>query len=119
LARNCSGASRRGVELTEAGIALRNEAASIFASIERAVDTVVRGVAREHGEIRIGLTTSACFHPLPPQANPVVPARQSTGEDRVRAKQPPGLIAALQAAGSTSPSSAPRSASPQASGCCH
>ena len=58
----------RGVELTEAGLALRNEAAAIFASIDRAVDTVVRVSRGEQGEIRIGLTTSACFHPLPPQA---------------------------------------------------
>ena len=40
----------RGVELTEAGIALRNEAASIFASVERAVDTVVRVSRGEQGE---------------------------------------------------------------------
>ena len=57
----------RGVELTEAGLALRNEAASIFAGIDRAVDTVVRVSRGEQGEIRIGLTTSACFHPLPPK----------------------------------------------------
>ena len=36
----------RGVELTEAGLALRNEAASIFASVERAVDTVSSRRAR-------------------------------------------------------------------------
>ena len=76
----------RGVELTEAGLALRNEAASIFASVERAVDTVVRVSRGEQGDIRIGLTTSACFHPLPPQRDPLVPARQSAGEDRSSSK---------------------------------
>lgn len=58
----------RGVELTEAGLALRKEATAIFASVDRAVDTVGRVARGEQGEIRIGLTTSACFHPFPPQA---------------------------------------------------
>src|SRR3981081_1568217 len=58
----------RGVELTEAGDALRKEAGSVVAGGDRAVDTVSRVSRGEHGEIRIGLTTSACFHPFPPRA---------------------------------------------------
>ena len=58
----------RGVELTEAGAALRKEAAAILASVDRAVDTTRRVARGEQGQIRVGLTTSACFHPFPPQA---------------------------------------------------
>jgi DNA-binding transcriptional LysR family regulator len=87
----------RGVELTEAGLALRNEAASIFASVERAVDTVVRVSRGEQGEIRIGLTTSACFHPLPPQA--IRSFRRANPQVKIAFEQnsTPGLIGALQA----------------------
>ncbi len=87
----------RGVELTEAGLALRNEAASIFASVDRAVDTVVRVSRGEQGEIRIGLTTSACFHPFPPQA--IRAFRRANPQVKIAFEQDstPGLIAALQA----------------------
>jgi DNA-binding transcriptional LysR family regulator len=87
----------RGVELTEAGLALRNEAAAIFASVDRAVDTVVRVSRGEHGEIRIGLTTSACFHPFPPQA--IRSFRRANPQVKIAFEQnsTPGLIAALQA----------------------
>jgi DNA-binding transcriptional LysR family regulator len=87
----------RGVELTEAGIALRNEAASIFASVERAVDTVVRVSRGEQGEIRIGLTTSACFHPLPPQAIRSFRRANPTVKIAFEQNSTPGLIGALQA----------------------
>ena len=87
----------RGVELTEAGIALRNEAASIFASVERAVDTVVRVSRGEHGEIRIGLTTSACFHPLPPQAIRAFQRANPLVKIAFEQNSTPGLIGALQA----------------------
>jgi DNA-binding transcriptional LysR family regulator len=87
----------RGVELTEAGLALRNEAAAIFASVERAVDTVVRVSRGEHGDIRIGLTTSACFHPFPPQA--IRSYRRANPQVKIAFEQnsTPGLIASLQA----------------------
>lgn len=86
----------RGVELTEAGLALRNEAASIFASVERAVDTVVRVSRGEHGDIRIGLTTSACFHPFPPQA--IRSFRRANPQVKIEFEQnsTPRLIGALQ-----------------------
>jgi DNA-binding transcriptional LysR family regulator len=87
----------RGVELTEAGSALRNEAASIFASVERAVDTVVRASRGEQGEIRIGLTTSACFHPLPPQAIRSFRRANPTVKIAFEQNSTPGLIGALQA----------------------
>jgi DNA-binding transcriptional LysR family regulator len=87
----------RGVELTEAGVALRKEAASIFASIDRAVDTVGRVARGEHGEIRIGLTTSACFHPFPPQA--IRSFRRANPQVQIQFEQnsTPGLIERLQA----------------------
>jgi DNA-binding transcriptional LysR family regulator len=87
----------RGVELTEAGLALRKDAASIFASVERAVDAVSRVSRGEHGEIRIGLTTSACFHPFPPQA--IRSFRRANPQVKIQFEQnsTPGLIERLQA----------------------
>jgi DNA-binding transcriptional LysR family regulator len=86
----------RGVELTEAGLALRKEAASIFASVDRAVDTVSRVARGEQGEIRIGLTTSACFHPFPPQA--IRSFRRANPQIKIQFEQnsTPGLIERLQ-----------------------
>lgn len=86
----------RGVELTEAGLALRAEAASIFASVDRAVDTVARVSRGEQGDIRIGLTTSACFHPLPPKA--IRSYRRANPQVKIQFEQnsTPGLIERLQ-----------------------
>lgn len=58
----------RGVELTAAGQALRKEALAILESVELAVSTTQRVARGEAGSLRIGLTTSACFHPFPSQA---------------------------------------------------
>jgi DNA-binding transcriptional LysR family regulator len=87
----------RGVELTDAGVALRDEAASIFASVERAVDTVARVSRGQQGDIRIGLTTSACFHPLPPKA--IRSYRRANPQVKIQFEQnsTPGLIGRLQA----------------------
>jgi DNA-binding transcriptional LysR family regulator len=86
----------RGVELTEAGLALRKEAAAIFASVDRAVDTVGRVARGEQGAIRIGLTTSACFHPFPPQA--IRSWRRANPQMNIQFEQnsTPGLIERLQ-----------------------
>jgi DNA-binding transcriptional LysR family regulator len=87
----------RGVELTEAGLALREEAASIFASVDRAVDATRRVSRGEQGQIRVGLTTSACFHPFPPQA--IRAFRRANPQVRIQFEQDstPGLIDRLQA----------------------
>ena len=79
----------RGVELTEAGLALRNEAAAIFASVDRAVDTVVRVSRGEQGDIRIGLTTSKNHRDVdrlvPRRCVPhSIRGRAVAGDDRVR-----------------------------------
>jgi DNA-binding transcriptional LysR family regulator len=58
----------RGMQLTDAGRAFHAEALTILRQMERAGD-VARRVARgEQGTLRIGLTSSSCFHPLVPQA---------------------------------------------------
>jgi len=87
----------RGIELTEAGVALRDEAASIFAGIDRAVDTVSRVSRGELGDIRIGLTTSAYFHPLPSKA--IRAFRRAHPQVNIQFEQSstPGLIERLQA----------------------
>ena len=86
----------RGVELTEAGVALRTEAASILASVDRAVDTTRRVSRGEQGQIRVGLTTSACFHPFPPQA--IRAFRRAHPQVKIEFEQnsTPGLIERLQ-----------------------
>jgi DNA-binding transcriptional LysR family regulator len=86
----------RGVELTEAGVALQTEAASILASVDRAVDTTRRVSRGEQGQIRIGLTTSACFHPFPPQA--IRAFRRANPQVQIEFEQnsTPGLIERLQ-----------------------
>jgi DNA-binding transcriptional LysR family regulator len=87
----------RGVELTEAGVALRKEAAAIFASVDRAVDTT-RLVSRgEQGQIRVGLTTSACFHPFPPQAIRLFRRTHPQVKIEFEQNSTPGLIERLQA----------------------
>jgi DNA-binding transcriptional LysR family regulator len=57
----------RGVELNEAGRAFLKEVDAIFAGIESAVDSARRATRGEVGVIRIGLTSSACFHPIAPE----------------------------------------------------
>lgn len=87
----------RGVELTEAGVALQAEAIAILASVERAVATTQRVARGEQGAIRIGLTTSACFHPFPPRV--IRDFRLSHPQVMVQFEQnsTPALIRQLQA----------------------
>ena len=58
----------RGVELTDAGRALLDEARAILARTDAARTAVRRAARGEAGRLRIGLTNSACFHPAPPAA---------------------------------------------------
>ncbi|HTX49810.1 MAG TPA: LysR family transcriptional regulator [Caulobacteraceae bacterium] len=53
----------RGVELTDAGAALLVEARAILARIVDAEAMVRRAARGEEGRVRIGFTSSACFHP--------------------------------------------------------
>jgi DNA-binding transcriptional LysR family regulator len=52
----------RGIELTEAGRALQREAREIVSRVDRAAALVQRVTRGEQGLLRIGLTSSACFH---------------------------------------------------------
>jgi DNA-binding transcriptional LysR family regulator len=58
----------RGVELTQAGEALFDEARSILQQVEHAVTAVRRTARGEAGQIGLGFTSSASFHPFVPQA---------------------------------------------------
>jgi DNA-binding transcriptional LysR family regulator len=86
----------RGVELTEAGVALRREAAAILASVDRAVDTTRRVSRGEQGQIRVGLTTSACFHPFPPRAIRLFRRAHPQMKIEFEQNSTPGLIECLQ-----------------------
>ena len=80
----------RGVELTQAGEALLQEARSILGLVERAAAAARRAGRGEAGHIGLGFTSSASFHPLVPQlirryreAQPLVALRleeSGTGE---------------------------------------
>ncbi|OZI71108.1 LysR family transcriptional regulator [Bordetella genomosp. 12] len=58
----------RGVELTEAGARLLDDARSILAAADRAVDTARRLGRGERGSVSVGFTASAVFHPYLPRA---------------------------------------------------
>jgi DNA-binding transcriptional LysR family regulator len=57
----------RGVELTEAGRALLEDARSILAHIDHAFATTRRTSRGEQGRIAVGFTSSAPFHPFVPR----------------------------------------------------
>jgi DNA-binding transcriptional LysR family regulator len=58
----------RGVELTQAGRALLDEARAILARADHAVAAARRAARGEAGRIGIGFTSSASFHPFVPRA---------------------------------------------------
>jgi DNA-binding transcriptional LysR family regulator len=54
----------RGVELTDAGLSFLDEARTLLANLERAVDSTRRAARGELGQICIGVTSTSSFHPL-------------------------------------------------------
>jgi DNA-binding transcriptional LysR family regulator len=58
---------RRGVELTEAGEAFRQEAIRVLQSAERATEAARRVGRSEIGKLTIGFTVSAGIHPFVPR----------------------------------------------------
>src|SRR5262249_8791983 len=54
----------RGVELTDAGHALLDDARAILADLDRAFESTRRTARGEQGRICVGITPSAMFHPL-------------------------------------------------------
>jgi DNA-binding transcriptional LysR family regulator len=56
----------RGVELTDAGRSLLDDARVVLAHLDRAFDTTRRIARGEQGRIRVGATPSCPFHPLVP-----------------------------------------------------
>ena len=57
----------RGVELTDAGRALLDDARAILAHVDHAFATTRRTARGEQGRIAIGFTSSAPFHPFVPR----------------------------------------------------
>jgi DNA-binding transcriptional LysR family regulator len=57
----------RGVELTDAGQALLDDARAILAHVDHAFATTRRTARGEQGRIAIGFTSSAPFHPFVPR----------------------------------------------------
>jgi len=58
----------RGVELTEAGRALLEDARTVLARVDHAVATTRRTARGELGRLAVGFTSSASFHPRVPRA---------------------------------------------------
>jgi DNA-binding transcriptional LysR family regulator len=57
----------RGVELTDAGLALLTNARAILSHIDHAFATTKRTARGEQGRIAVGFTSSAPFHPFVPR----------------------------------------------------
>ena len=57
---------QRGVELTEAGRVFLDEARAALAQVEHAIDAAQRTARGEHGQLAVGFTSSAAFHPFIP-----------------------------------------------------
>jgi DNA-binding transcriptional LysR family regulator len=68
----------RGVELTEAGRALLDDARLVFARIDHAIATTRRTARGELGRLVVGFTSSAPFHPFVPR---VIRAFRDTAPD--------------------------------------
>jgi DNA-binding transcriptional LysR family regulator len=60
-------AASRGVELTDAGSALLADARAILSQIDHAFATTKRTARGEQGQISVGFTSSAPFHPFVPR----------------------------------------------------
>jgi DNA-binding transcriptional LysR family regulator len=57
----------RGVELTDAGVALLDDARAILSHIDHAFATTKRTARGEQGQVAVGFTSSAPFHPFVPR----------------------------------------------------
>jgi DNA-binding transcriptional LysR family regulator len=57
----------RGVELTDAGRAMLDNARAVFAQLDRASEQVRRAARGEHGELSLGISSTAHFCPLVPR----------------------------------------------------
>jgi DNA-binding transcriptional LysR family regulator len=57
----------RGVELTDAGVALLADARAILAHVDHAFATTRRTARGEQGQISVGFTSSVPFHPFVPR----------------------------------------------------
>src|ERR1700752_5247479 len=67
LAVHCFRRKPRGVDLTDAGRALLDDARAILAHVDHAFATTRRTARGEQGRIAIGFTSSAPFHPFVPR----------------------------------------------------
>src|SRR6516165_5556151 len=57
----------RGVELTEAGRALLEDARATLTHLDRSLDRTRRTARGEQGQIRVGIPPTAPFHPFVPR----------------------------------------------------
>jgi DNA-binding transcriptional LysR family regulator len=57
----------RGMELTDAGLALLDHARSILSQVDRALASTRRTARGEQGRVAVGFTSSAPFHPFVPR----------------------------------------------------
>jgi DNA-binding transcriptional LysR family regulator len=58
----------RGVELTDAGRALLDDARGMLAHLDRAIEATRRAARGEQGRLCLGVTSTTPFHPLVPRA---------------------------------------------------
>ncbi len=87
---------RRGVELTNAGIAFREEAIRVLSAYERSIETARRIGNSEIDKLTIGFTVSASFHPFVPRVVQVCRARFPKVEIILLQRTTNELVAALR-----------------------
>ncbi|KAA0892853.1 LysR family transcriptional regulator [Pusillimonas sp. ANT_WB101] len=87
---------RRGVELTEAGLAFREEALRVLSAAERAVETARRIGNSEIDKLTIGFTVSASIHPFVPRVIQASRERYPTVEIVLLQRTTNELVAAIR-----------------------
>ncbi len=97
----------RGVALTEPGRAFADDARAVLAAVDAAKTRALRIATGDVGEIRIGFTSSASFHPLVTRTIRDYRSAYPDVQVELLEETTASLLAAFRAAGSTSPSCAP------------
>lgn len=87
---------RRGVELTDAGLAFREEATRVLSAAERAIETARRVGNSQIDKLTIGFTVSASIHPFVPRVIQACRARFPKVEIILLQRTTNELVAAIR-----------------------
>lgn len=87
----------RGVELTEAGRVFLTEARAALAQVDYAIDAAQRTARGEQGQLAVGFTSSAAFHPFIPAVVRAFRQQSPNVDLKLEESSTRELIGALQA----------------------